>query len=129
MVKSLEDVRSGWDFPGGKLLWSEDVFSCAEREALEESRYKVKLVKFLGIYQRKTGANDEDYFRFIFIGKIKDRGRIKEKNPNISDVKWLKIDDLLKNKLKVRSPEVIREVANYASGRLFPLNAVELYVW
>lgn len=43
LVKSKEDKYAGWDFPGGKLLWNEDVLSCTEREVLEESRYKPKL--------------------------------------------------------------------------------------
>ena len=87
MVRSKEDKYSGWDFPGGKLLWNEDVFTCAQREVLEESRYKVKLDKLLGIYQRKTGPDDEDYFRFMFIGSLAHNHQRKIGDPDILEVK------------------------------------------
>lgn len=129
LVKSFDDKFGGWDFPGGKLLWSEDVFSCAKREMLEEGRYKVKLKRILGIYQRKTSPDEEDYFRFIFIGELLNKRQRKIGDPNISDTKWFYTKDLIKNKLQVRSPEVIREVGDYVNGKSFPLDVVELYVW
>jgi ADP-ribose pyrophosphatase YjhB (NUDIX family) len=68
MVKSLDDKYPGFDFPGGKLLWSEDIRECAKREVLEEARYRIKLKNLLGIYQRRTGPDDEDYLR-IFLSE------------------------------------------------------------
>ena len=129
MVKDKDDKVQGWDFPGGKLLWNEDVLSCTQREVLEEARYKVSLKKLLGIYQRKTGPDDQDYFRFLFIAKLKSKHQMKKGDPLIEDVRWFKIEDVLKSKIKVRSQEVIRELQDYVDGKSFPLNAVELYVW
>lgn len=129
MVKDKEDKYGGWDFPGGKLLWDEDVFSCATREVLEEGRYKVKLEKLLGIYQRKTGPDDEDYFRFVFIGKPTSEKQRKIGDPDILETKLISVKKILDNQEKVRSPEVIRELTDYTKGKKFSLDAVSLYVW
>jgi len=129
MVKSREDKYQGWDFPGGKLLWNEDVFSCTERETLEESRYKVKLTGLLGVYQAKTGPDDEDYFRFVFIASLAHNHQRKTGDPDILEVKWVDIKKVIGNQEKVRSPEIIRELTDFVNGKQFPLNAVNMYVW
>jgi ADP-ribose pyrophosphatase YjhB (NUDIX family) len=129
LVKTANDKYGGYDLPGGKLLWSEDVKSCAKREVLEEARYKIKLQKLLGIYQRSPGPDDEDYLRFIFIGTLTDIKQRKTGDPEIVNIKWTKISDIRNNHIQLRSTEVKREVDDYAAGKSFPLSAVELYIW
>jgi ADP-ribose pyrophosphatase YjhB (NUDIX family) len=128
LVKS-DDKYGGYDFPGGKLLWSEDIKSCAKREVLEEARYKVRLKSLLGVYQRRTGPDDEDYLRFVFIGCLMSLKQNKTGDPNILDVKWTKISDIRSNQIELRSGEVKREVDDYAMGKSFPLKVLEMYVW
>jgi ADP-ribose pyrophosphatase YjhB (NUDIX family) len=129
LVKSYRDSYPGWDFPGGKLLWCEALLECLERETLEETGFQVIPEKVLGIYQRRTQEDEDDYFRFIYICRLKNTRQRKFRDPNIIEAKWFPIKEVISNKLKVRSPEIIREINDFAQGKSFPLDVIDLYTW
>ena len=128
LIKS-DSHYPGWDIPGGKLLWSEVILECVHREVLEESGYKIRVQALLGIYQRLTNEDDDDYIRIIFRASLKGKTQKKFKDPEIIKVQWFPIKEILSNRVKVRSPEVIRELAEYNQGKNFPLDVVETYSW
>ena len=84
LVRDAGGSFPGFDFPGGKVLWSEEVKDCSVREFKEETGYEVSLESLLGIYQRKTNEDEDDYIRFIFIGKLKNKAPSKMIDPNKS---------------------------------------------
>lgn len=129
LVDDSGDKREGWDLPGGKLLWSEMLKSAILREVAEETGYKVKLSGLLGIYQRKTGVDDEDYLRIIFIADLKNTYQRKIRDPKIKQAKWWKLSDISANQIPLRSPEVAREIADFQRGIQFPLSLIKTYVW
>ena len=79
--------------------------------------------------QAKTGPDDEDYFRFIFIGSLVHSHQRKIGDPNIARVEWIDIKRVIDNQEKVRSPEIIRELSDYVNGKMFSLDAISMYVW
>ena len=129
MVRDEDDKYSGWDVPGGKLLWGELIKEAAFREVLEETGYKVRLENLLGVYQRKTGPDDEDYLRYIFIGKLASNYQRKYQDPKILEIKWILLNDILKNRARLRSKEVAREVLDFKKGIKYPLELVKEYIW
>lgn len=129
LVSDLKTKYPGYDIPGGKLLWGEEILECTSREFQEESRYKVEITDLLGIYQRKTGPDDEDYFRFIYVGKLKSTRKYRTGDPGIADCSWFDVDDILNNQVTLRSSEVLREIKDYKEGRRFPLDVVTTYIW
>ena len=129
MVRSYGKVWKGWDFPGGKMLWGENIFNCVSREVLEETGYTPKPKSLLGIYQRKTELGGEDYLRFIFISSLKKNKRIKIADPHVEKAEWINIDKLLGEKMRFRSEQVLKELKDYKSGKSFSLDVVKLFVW
>lgn len=129
MVRASDALWPGFDFPGGRMLWSENIMDCVNREVLEESRYKINIERFLGIYQRNTREDGEDYLRFLFTGKIKDSRQLKKGDPNIVEVRWVDIKKIINNEIQLRSTEVSRELRDYLKGISYPLDIVSTYVW
>jgi hypothetical protein len=58
-----------------------------------------------------------------------NKNQRKTGDPNITDVKWLKLTDIHNNRIKLRSGEIKREVDDYLIGKSFPLNVIDMYVW
>ena len=76
-----------------------------------------------------TDVHKNDYFRFIYIGKLKGTKKSRTGDPGIADCAWFDIDDILNNQVILRSPEVIREIKDYKEGRRFPVDVVNTYIW
>jgi len=129
MCSSKKSKYDGWQLPGGKVMWSETIVDCANREVLEEVGMDIKIDGILGIFQRDTGPEDEEYLRVIFT--IKD---FKKKNnyrldPSISDIQWIEIQDILKGKVKLQSKQILKEVQRYTEGIKYPLEVLDMYRW
>lgn len=129
LVRDAGGHFPGYDIPGGKVLWGEQIIDCAHREVLEETGYKIKLTGLLGLYQRIVTEDADDYLRFVFIGKLDKSKKLKVEDPNIIESVWLEKSDIEKNKIKLKSPETIREIHDFIKGKKFPLDVIDTYAW
>ena len=129
LVLEEDEKYPGYDLPGGKLLWCENVKDCAIREFVEETGYKITLKNLLGVYQRANVVDESDYFRFIFVGKIKPKEFKKEIDEKVVKVKWVKVGEIIDQKIKLRSNEVYREILDCVNKKQVSVEVVGEYVW
>lgn len=129
MTLEKSSKNQNYDLPGGKLLWSEDIRKCAERELYEETGYKVTLKNILGVYQRAETEDESDYLRIIFIGELKSKLHKKPIDEKVIKVRWVSKEDILKKKINVRSDEIYRELGEYFSGKSVNLDFISPYIW
>lgn len=128
MVLENKEKHPGYDLPGGKLLWGESVKDCAGREFEEETGYKVKLTKFVGVFQRADTEEEVDYFRFIFSGEIKGNKK-KIMDDSVIGTSWISLDDIKNEKMKVRNIQVLIEIERYFSGVGVDMSFIDKYSW
>jgi 8-oxo-dGTP diphosphatase len=93
LVKRKFDPYGGfWVIPGGFVEKGETVEEAARREALEETRLKVELVKSIGVYSDPKRDTARGTIAVAFIAKpLSDKiGGDME----IEKVKWFNLDEL-----------------------------------
>lgn len=129
MVLEDEKKYPGYNLPGGKLLWGEDVKECAVREFLEETGYKIKLTKLLGVFQRANVIDEIDYFRFIFVGEINNKSKKRPHDESVIKTAWVALKDLKSGKIKVINPQIIKEVETYFKEKYVDITTIGLYDW
>ncbi|KAI0868290.1 nudix domain-containing protein [Hypoxylon argillaceum] len=61
-----------WAFPGGHLEMGEAIFTCAERETLEETNLHVKAVKVVGLTNDVFDAESKHYITIYVECTLKD---------------------------------------------------------
>ena len=71
---NLETMSGVWEFPAGKLEFSENLEQCAIRETEEETSIKVKKLKSIGYHERYDKEKIDhvifhDFFAVDFEGK------------------------------------------------------------
>ncbi|TXC86051.1 NUDIX hydrolase [Metabacillus litoralis] len=100
-----------WNFPSGRIEIGEDILKAARREVKEETGYDVELISTSGIYNFKSQTNDH-VILFHFTAEIIGGAFILREN-EISDSKWIRLEDLLKFKDNdLREKEVNSQIIN-----------------
>jgi ADP-ribose pyrophosphatase YjhB (NUDIX family) len=129
LVQSSRSKYSGWQFPGGRVLWSESIIECLKREVLEETSLSIEINSFIGIFQRNTTPEDEEYLRFIF--SVKDFKHKKNvlKDPGISKAEWFDIQSILDGKVPLQSKQMLVEIKRYTQNQTYPLEVLDTYTW
>ena len=123
----MKSKYPGWQLPGGKTLWNENIKDTVKREILEETGLVVELENILGIFQRETTAEDEEYLRIIFSAKeIKKKKAI---DPEIKETKWFDIQDILDGKVPLQSQQMLKEIQRYSDNKHYPLEILDMYNW
>lgn len=127
LVKESGHKYKGYDFPGGKLMWGENLFTCAIREVLEETGYKCKLTGIVGIYQKDVDMDDQDYLRVIFCAQKYGR-KSTPKDVTVTTVSWIKISKLNDPNM-YRGVGVMQEINDYLNGSKYPIDMIKLFKW
>lgn len=126
---SKDSKYKGWQLPGGKVLWSESLIDCIHREVIEETGLSITLDSILGIYQRDTGPEDEEFLRMIFIAKSFKEKKNVLLDPAIEKSKWFNVKDILNGKVPLQSQQILKEVEEYTEGKRYPLELLSMYKW
>lgn len=94
VFRKTNPQKGYWAFPGGYLDWDETIEECAVREFEEESGFKVKKVKFLGVYSNPNRDLDgRQNVNHCFYGEVvKEIGSIDDFE--IEKVKWFNLNKL-----------------------------------
>ena len=122
MVKEAKSKAYGlWNFPSGKLEPQEDIFKGAIREVKEETDYDIRLTGLLTVHNciRKI----EPILRVVYNAEIiSSDGNHSYNKEEISEIKWILIDDLLNMIDKVRNPDsALAIIGAIKNNHNFPL--------
>ena len=97
LVKRAENLLQGgkWGLVGGYVEMDENIREAAEREALEETGYKVKNPKLFTIADDPEKRNDPRFnIAFVFICEVLEKEGQADKES--SEQKWFELDSLPK---------------------------------
>ncbi len=125
MVQEKSDGQLVYNQPAGHVEPSESLFDAAFRETLEETAWRTKLEKFLGVYQYTSPANGVTYIRHCFIASPIDPQTDQPLDADIVQALWMSLDQLEScAPEELRSPLVLEVIRDYLQGKAFPLDVI-----
>ncbi len=110
----------------GHLEHDETPLEAVCREVLEETGHRFEPRGLLGIYQSDTRWTDGEavrFLRFAFVGGVGAREREQLDEPIIETL-WLSPAELRERAAELRSPLMLKGLADYEAGRCFPLDLI-----
>ncbi len=127
MVEETSNGRLVLNQPAGHLEPDESLQDAAVREALEETRWTIRLTAFIGAYQWSAptvaaGGNGRQYLRFAFAGEALDEDPSRSLDDGILRALWMTPTEVHDAAARHRSPLVGRAVEDYMTGRRHPLD-------
>ncbi len=130
MVEERSNGRLVLNQPAGHLEPDETLQAAAVREALEETRWNIRLTAFVGAYQWSAptvaaGGNGRHYLRFAFAGEPLVEDPLLALDEGIVRALWMTPEELEGASGRHRSPLVWRAVQDYLAGRRHPLDLLQ----
>lgn len=107
--------------PAGHLEAGESLLEAAERETLEETRWRVRPTALLGIRLYRSPGNGVTYLRHTFAAEALEECPELPLDKDIIEPRWLSRDELLAHRSEWRSPMVLEGVDQYLNGERYPL--------
>jgi 8-oxo-dGTP pyrophosphatase MutT (NUDIX family) len=109
--------------PAGHLEPNETLLQAVARETLEETAWHFKPLALLGAYQWSSPRGHAT-LRFAFTGEVDRFEPERTLDPPVIAAHWLTLEELERRRHQLRTPLVLRCIADYLSGRRLPLEAV-----
>lgn len=110
--------------PAGHLEPGESLIEAVVRETLEETGYRFEPRGVVALYLWRPGAGDRTILRVNFWGDLGEQAHPAPPDPDILATHWLDADSLRAQRTRLRSPLVLRAIADYQRGLHLPLDAV-----
>ena len=127
MVEETTEEGVQYNQPAGHLEAHESLLDAVVREALEETAHHFVPVALLGIYRWRAPQHDRVYLRFAFTGRITGFDSSLILDQGILRAVWLTPLEIEALKPQHRSPLVAQCLADYQSGRRYPLEVLTHY--
>ncbi|HTM59803.1 MAG TPA: NUDIX hydrolase [Burkholderiales bacterium] len=108
--------------PAGHLDPGESLVAACRREVLEETAHDFEPRTLVGVYRWHYAAKDVTFLRFCFAGEVSGQDPTRTLDAEIVRVHWLTPVELAARKSDHRSPLVAKCVADYLSGKRYPLD-------
>lgn len=110
--------------PAGHLEPGESLIEAVVRETLEETGYRFEPRGVVALYLWRPSAGDRTIVRINFWGDLGEQAHPAPPDPDILAIHWLDADSLRAQQARLRSPLVLRAIADYQRGSHLPLDAV-----
>ncbi|MSP86191.1 MAG: NUDIX hydrolase [Methylotenera sp.] len=124
LVEEMTERGNRFNQPAGHLEDNEKLIDAVIRETLEETAYSFKPESLLGVYHWKHEHNDTTYLRFAYIGSVSNYQPNLALDEGIVRTVWMTVEEMRRNALRMRSPQVLKCVEDYLTGQQFPLSVV-----
>ena len=105
-----------WDFPKGHVEEGETELQTAQREVFEETGLKAKLID--GFKEETNYYTRPGVFKTVvwFLGFVVNK-KVKCQEGEISDHKWLKFEDALKQLTFANAKEILKKANAFLQNR------------
>jgi 8-oxo-dGTP pyrophosphatase MutT (NUDIX family) len=125
-----EETAEGIRFnqPAGHLDAGESLPAACTREALEETAWHFKPTALVGVYLWPRPQGDITYLRFAFCGELGAHEPERSLDTGILRAVWMTPAEIEASRARHRSPLIAQCVADYLSGRRYPLELLHCYV-
>lgn len=127
MVEETTEDGVRYNQPAGHLEASESLLDAVVRETLEETAHHFVPEALLGIYRWRSPQHDRVYLRFAFTGHVVHFDPMLTLDAGILRALWLTPAEIEALKPQHRSPLVAQCLADYQSGRRYPLDVLTHY--
>jgi len=121
-----ETTRAGLRLnqPAGHLEAGETIAAAAARETLEETGYRVTPTALVGVYRWQSPETGVTFIRFAFAAAVVAHESARTLDEGIVRALWLSHAELVAQRVRHRSPLVLRCVDDFRAGRRLPLDVV-----
>jgi 8-oxo-dGTP pyrophosphatase MutT (NUDIX family) len=121
-----ETTRAGirLNQPAGHLEPGETLADAAVRETLEETGYRVRPTALIGIYRWQAPETGATFIRFAFAADVVAHEPLLPLDDGILRALWLTYDEAMAQKLRHRSPLVLRCIDDFQAGHRHPLELI-----
>lgn len=127
MVEETTEDGVRYNQPAGHLEAHESLLDAVIRETLEETAHHFVPEALLGIYRWHSPQHDRVYLRFAFTGRITGFDTGLTLDAGILRALWLSPPEIDALQPQHRSPLVAQCIADYQSGRRYPLDLLTHY--
>jgi 8-oxo-dGTP pyrophosphatase MutT (NUDIX family) len=109
--------------PAGHVERGETLLEAVVREVREETAWLFAPRELVGVYLWRHPGSGRTMKRFAFTGSVTDHRGGQPLDEGIVGTHWLTRDELEGRRMQLRSPLVLRCVADYLAGHRQPLTA------
>jgi 8-oxo-dGTP pyrophosphatase MutT (NUDIX family) len=121
LVRERSGGRLVYNQPAGHLEDNESLLEAVVRETLEETAWRFEPEAVVGIYRWRHPRKQETYMRVTFAGQGTAYLPDRQLDPDIDGVVWMDADEIRARQDELRSPLVMRSIADYLEGNAHPL--------
>lgn len=123
-VEERINHRLVFNQPAGHVEPGESLLAAVVREVQEETAWRFEPQALLGVYLWRRPTARRPTLRFAFIGEVRDHDATQPLDRGIVRTHWLSQTELQEREGRLRSPLVLRCVADYLAGEQRPLQGV-----
>ena len=120
-VEERIDGRLVLNQPAGHLDPGESLVAACRREVLEETAHDFEPRTLVGVYRWHYAAKDVTFLRFCFAGDVSGQDPTRTLDTEIVRLHWLTPAELHARQADHRSPLVGKCVADFMTGKRYPL--------
>lgn len=121
LVEELVDGKAVLNQPSGHLEANESFYDAVIRETEEETACIFRPDYLIGLYRWILPEKDRTYLRLCFAGEFINTIENQPLDQDIIRSLWLNYDEIILNKVQLRSPLVLECIEDYRQGKKFPL--------
>ncbi len=125
LVEERAGRRIVFNQPAGHLEDGESLLDAVIRETLEETACRFTPESLLGVYLWRNPVNDRTFLRVAFTGSVGDPEPGYRLDRSIIRTTWMSRTQLADRPNALRSPLVLRCIADYDRGTRHPLAVVQ----
>lgn len=122
MVEERVDGRTVLNQPAGHVEYGESFLDAVVRETREETGWRLIPTALVGLYLWRVPASTTQILRLCFCGDVDDHDSERELDDGIIAAHWLDERTLAAREDELRSPLVLRGIADYRGGHRHPLD-------
>ena len=127
MVEEETEEGVQYNQPAGHLESNESLIDAVVRETLEETAHHFVPEALLGIYRWRAPQHDRVYLRFAFTGRVTGFDPALALDAGILRAVWMTPAEIEAVKAQHRSPLISQCIADFQSGRRYPLDVLTHY--